>query len=32
MSADWKNFRADPKRIEQRIKELSQYGKNREGE
>lgn len=31
MGADWKNFRADPKRIEQRIKELSKYGANREG-
>src|SRR5207302_11264614 len=31
MSADWKNFRADPRRIEQRIKELSQFGANREG-
>ena len=31
MGADSKNFRADPKRIEQRIKELSKYGANREG-
>jgi N-carbamoyl-L-amino-acid hydrolase len=31
MGADWKNFRADPKRIEQRIKELSKYGANPEG-
>ena len=31
MGADWKNFRADAKRIEQRIKELSKYGANREG-
>ena len=31
MGADWKNFRADPKRIEERIKELSKYGANREG-
>jgi len=31
MGADWKNFRADPKRIQERIKELSQYGANPEG-
>src|SRR5215468_9416805 len=31
MGADWKNFRADPKRLEARIKELSQFGANREG-
>src|ERR1043166_2366649 len=30
-AADWKNFRADPKRIEERIKELSKFGANREG-
>jgi N-carbamoyl-L-amino-acid hydrolase len=31
MGADWKNFRADPRRIEERIKELSQFGANPEG-
>src|SRR4029450_12754713 len=31
MGADWKNFRADPKRMEERIKELSQFGADREG-
>ena len=31
MGTDWKNFRADPERIEQRIKELSQFGANPEG-
>jgi N-carbamoyl-L-amino-acid hydrolase len=31
MGGDWKNFRADPKRLEQRIKELSQFGANPEG-
>lgn len=31
MGADWKNFRADAKRMEERIKELSQFGANREG-
>src|SRR5437867_13375203 len=29
--ADWKNFRADAKRMEQRIKEHSKYGANHEG-
>src|SRR5437870_643274 len=29
--ADWKNFRADANRMEERIKELSEYGANREG-
>ena len=29
--ADWKNFRADAKRMEERIKELSEFGANREG-
>src|SRR5438093_11606434 len=29
--ADWKNFRADAKRLEERIKELSAFGANREG-
>src|SRR5262245_10285783 len=29
--ADWKNFRADAKRMEERIKELSAYGANPEG-
>lgn len=29
--ADWKDFRADPKRLEERIKELSKYGANPEG-
>src|SRR5881628_390455 len=29
--ADWKNFRADAKRMEQRIRELSAFGANREG-
>ena len=28
---DWKNFRADPKRIEERIRELSKFGANPEG-
>ena len=31
MGADRKNFRADANRIEERIKELSQYGANRDG-
>src|ERR1043165_6678248 len=31
LGANWKNFRADPKRLEQRIKELSQFGANPEG-
>src|SRR5436309_13353106 len=31
MGADWKNFRADAKRIEERIQELSAFGANREG-
>ena len=31
IGADWKNFRADAKRMEERIKELSEYGANREG-
>src|ERR1700752_5395577 len=31
MGADWKNFRTDPNRIEQRIQELSRYGANPEG-
>jgi len=31
MSADWKNFCGDPKRMEERIKELSQFGADREG-
>jgi N-carbamoyl-L-amino-acid hydrolase len=31
IGADWKNFRADSKRIEERIKELSRYGANPEG-
>src|SRR5258708_33238352 len=31
MGADWKNFRADANRMEKRIKELSEYGANREG-
>lgn len=31
MGADWKNFRADPNRIEQRIQELSKFGANPEG-
>ena len=31
MGADWKNFRADAKRMEARIKELSEFGANREG-
>src|SRR6266478_6434778 len=31
MGADWKNFRAGAKRMEERIKELSEYGANREG-
>src|ERR1043166_5718550 len=30
-SADWKNFRADSKRMAERIKELSQFGANPEG-
>src|SRR5438874_13084802 len=29
--AAWKNFRADTNRMEERIKELSAYGANREG-
>src|SRR5437867_11210752 len=29
--ADWKNFRADANRMEERIKELSAFGANREG-
>src|SRR6059058_2528108 len=29
--AAWKNFRADPNRIEERIKQLSEFGANREG-
>src|SRR5438046_9316208 len=31
MGADWKNFRADGKRMEERIEELFEYGANREG-
>src|SRR5438132_13309022 len=31
MGANWKNFRADAKRMEERIKELSQFGADREG-
>src|SRR5438045_5573631 len=31
MGADCKNFRADAKRMEERIKELSQFGADREG-
>jgi N-carbamoyl-L-amino-acid hydrolase len=31
MGADWKSFHADPKRVEERIKALSQYGANPEG-
>jgi beta-ureidopropionase / N-carbamoyl-L-amino-acid hydrolase len=31
MGADWKNFRADPKRMEERIKKLSEFAANREG-
>src|SRR4029077_10505418 len=31
IGADRKNFRADAKRMEERIKELSQFGANREG-
>src|SRR5438034_4783692 len=31
IGADWKNFRADAKRMEERIKKLSEYGANREG-
>ena len=31
MGANWKNFRADAKRMEERIKELSEFGANREG-
>src|SRR5438876_1885200 len=31
MAADWKNFRADANRMEKRIKQLSEYGANREG-
>src|SRR6059058_1079001 len=31
MGADWKNLRADAKRMEERIKELSEFGANREG-
>ncbi len=31
LGADWKNFRADAKRMEERIKELSKFGANPEG-
>src|SRR5438045_8871574 len=31
IGADWKNFRAYAKRMEERIKELSEFGANREG-
>jgi N-carbamoyl-L-amino-acid hydrolase len=31
MGANWKNFRADSKRMEARIKKLSEFGANREG-
>src|SRR4030095_3435818 len=31
MGADWKNFCADAKRMEERIKGLSQFGAHREG-
>src|SRR5438128_5848644 len=31
IGADWKNFRADAKRMEERIQELSAFGANREG-
>src|ERR1041385_8253888 len=31
MGGDWKNFRADPKRLEERIRELSKFGANPEG-
>src|SRR5438045_6367576 len=31
MGADWKDFRADAKRMEERIKELSQFGANSDG-
>jgi hypothetical protein len=30
-AADFKNFRADPKRMEERILKLSEFGKNPEG-
>src|SRR5438874_13116599 len=31
IGADWKNFRADTNRMEERIKALSEFGANREG-
>src|SRR5947199_10337673 len=31
VAANWKNYRADAKRMEERIKELSEFGANREG-
>jgi N-carbamoyl-L-amino-acid hydrolase len=31
MGADWKNFRADAKRMEERIRQLCEFGANRKG-